>query len=114
VVVGGLSGLVFGIVVAWFASLAAPGTLGENVAFLLTAPPWCFHFAVGGSETVATMVYYALVGTLVAGAFAITGSRKYLYLGGIAALLIVTHLWGAALAGKLIFGGPGGFYGKAS
>jgi hypothetical protein len=111
-VLGSLSGLLLGILVAGLASLATPGTLGENAAFLLTAPSWCFHFVVGGSEGLAITIYFALVGALVACALTAARSRRHLYLGAIAVLLIVMHLWGAALAGRLIFGGPGGFFGK--
>ena len=111
---GGTSGLTAGMLISAFASLASPGTLAEKAAFVLAAPPWCLAFLVGGPEGLLTATYFAMAGVGVAFALARAGSSRYVCLTGLAVVLAAIHLASAALLGKLIFGGPGGFFGSPS
>ena len=108
---GGLVGLALGIVGVAAPAWVSPNTSGENIAFVLTAPPWCFHFMVGSSEVATTLTYFALVDALAARTFLAKGRRRYVHVSIAALTLVVVHLLAAALAGKLIFGGPKSFLG---
>lgn len=106
---GSLVGLTLGIIGVSASAWVTPNSLGENIAFVLTAPPWCFHFLVDSSEPAAILTYFALVGALAARTFLAKGPRRYVHVSIAALILVVVHLLAAALAGKLIFSGPKSF-----
>jgi len=108
---GSLVGLSLGVVGVSAPAWVHPNTWSENIAFTLIAPPWCFHFMVGTAEAPTTLTYFALLGALVARAFLAKGLRRYRNASIAALLTLVLHFLAAALAGRLIFGGPRSFLG---